>query len=153
MEGCVAIYSDLGASFQCLVITSARADSACSDLRPISWKYIVRPRLLTDEAVNKMMCCCCGKPNLCFSFLRRFRSNEPIYLAKNRFQTNLDSKHLFAIVFIPPAFKVDHWRRTWWKQQKYFVSPFRPYIVLFDNLFSTHLISTALTAIWAPDIP
>ena len=105
MEGCVAIYSDLGASFQCLVITSARANSACSDLRPISWKYIVRPRLLTDEAVNKMMCCCCGKPNLCFSFLRRFRSNEPIYLAKNRFQTNLDSKHLFAIVFIPPAFK------------------------------------------------
>ena len=105
MEGCVAIYSDLGASFQCLVITSARAYSACSNLRPISWKYIVRPRLLTDEAVNKMMCCCCGKPNLGFSFLRRFSSNEPIYLAKNRFQTNLDSKHLFAIVFIPPAFK------------------------------------------------
>ena len=99
MEGCVAIYSDLGASFQCLVITSARAYSACSDLRPISWKYIVRPRLLTDEAVNKMMCCCCGKPNLCFSFLRRFRSNEPIYLAKNRFQTNLDSKHLFVVIF------------------------------------------------------
>ena len=112
MEGCVAIYSDLGASFQCLVITSARANSACSDLRPISWKYIVRPRLLTDEAVNKMMCCCCGKPNLCFSFLRRFRSNEPIYLAKNRFQTNLDSKHLFAIVFIPPVFKVTD-PRSW----------------------------------------
>jgi len=106
MEGCVAIYSDLGASFQCLVITSARADSACSDLRPISWKYIVRPRLLTDEAVNKMMCCCCGKPNLCFSFLRRFRSNEPIYLAKNRFQTNLDSKHLFVVIFTPIPFNV-----------------------------------------------
>ena len=49
--------------------------------------------------------------------------------------------------------KVDGARRTWWKQQKYFVSPFRPYIVLLDNLFSTHLISTALTAIWAPNIP
>ena len=109
MEGCVAIYSDLGASFQCLVITSARADSACSDLRPISWKYIVRPRLLTDEAVNKMMCCCCGKPNLCFSFLRRFRSNEPIYLAKNRFQTNLDSKHLFVVIFTLIPFKLENY--------------------------------------------